>query len=153
MDAGKPTLTQLGAGNTVNKDVLTYPRPISALLLPIFLIGQVICFCVPMQAAAHTETDEADHACCSHESSDADYDGAPGEKKHDCDRCRGAQALIAQRAADQSQALKLLTAMWTPFARMTAIASPGIELPNISESFTLERPPPDLFVWHCALLN
>jgi hypothetical protein len=134
--------------------MLRHPRPISALLLPIFLLGQVICFCAPMQAAAHTEKDEENHACCGNESGDADHDKTPGDKnQHDCDHCRGVQALIAQKAADESQALKLLTAIWSPSFQTTAIASPGNVPPSFSESFTLERRPPDLFVWHCALLN
>jgi hypothetical protein len=152
-------LTQLIDWHSVTIEVIQRSRPISALLLPIFVIGQLICFCAPMQAAAHVEKEhvgkEADHACCRNESGDADHHKKPADKnQHDCDHCRGAQALIAQKAAaDQSQGLKMLAAIWSPLTQTTAIPTAGTELPSISESFTLERPPPDLCVWHCALLN
>ncbi|MEO6437095.1 MAG: hypothetical protein ABIP55_15230 [Tepidisphaeraceae bacterium] len=134
--------------------MLWNPRPVSVLLLPIFLTGQLICFCATTQAAAHTGKDEADHACCVNEAGDADRGKTPGDKsQHDCDHCGGVQALIAQKTADLSQAFKLLVAIGSPFIQTTSIASPGIELSSISKSFTLERPPPELFVWHRALLN
>lgn len=139
--------------NNVNGDVLRHRRTISAPLLPIFLIGQLLCFCVAMDAAAHTKINEADHACCSQKSTDADRDKPPADKKHDCDHCRGAQALIAQQTPDQARALKPLAATASPFIQTTAMAAPSAALPGFSKTITLERAPSHLFVWHCALLN
>ena len=92
--------------------------------------------------------------CGLDETGDADQAKTPGDNKnqHDCDHCRGFQALIAQKASDHSKALKLLDAIESPI-QTTTIASEECELPSITDFFTLERPPPDLFVWHCALLN
>jgi hypothetical protein len=107
-----------------------------------------------MKAAAHADVTKRERACCSHESTDADHGKPSGDnKKHDCEHCRGAHALIAQQAGDQAHAFKPLAATVSPLIQATGLASPGVQLPGFSQTFTLERPPPHLFVWHCAFLN